>query len=204
MHFNTFVMNKLHRYMSSHLIEHIGKYVKLEKEEKELILKHTINRDVLKKEHLLKEGQLCTDQFFVNKGCLRMYFINEKGVEQITQFAIENWWMTDVMSFSRNTPSSFFIQAIEDSNISQLSIATEQELFEQVPAFETYMYTVQQYAYAAAQMRIKFLYDYSKEEHYKHFIKLYPQFAQRIPQYMLASFLGLTPEYLSELRKKNR
>lgn len=189
--------------MSSQLIAHIRQFVALTTEDAELIEQHTTTLSLAKKEYLLKDGQVCNGQYFVAEGCLRMFFINDKGVEQITQFALEGWWMTDNMSLLRRQPSQFCIQTVEPTTVVKLSADAQQTLYDQVPAMERYMRIVQQYAYAAAQMRIKFLHDLSKEEHYKHFMQHYPEFAQRIPQYMLASFLGFTPEYLSELRKKN-
>lgn len=188
--------------MSSELLTHIRNFVKLNTNEEELITLHAANQTVGKKEYLLKEGQVCKHDYFVAKGCLRMFFINKKGTEQITQFAIENWWISDTMSLIKQTPSEFSIQAVEDSSVICLHNDVQQKLFDKVPLFRQYMQTVQQHAYAAAQMRMKYLYSYSKEEHYINFMSSFPEFAQRVPQYMLASFLGFTPEYLSELRKK--
>ncbi|MEZ5015807.1 MAG: Crp/Fnr family transcriptional regulator [Flavipsychrobacter sp.] len=188
--------------MAKELIAHIKQYISINDQEAESIIQHTSIQDVPKKEILLKEGQICTHSYYVAKGCIRMYFINERGVEQVTQFAIEGWWLTDNMSLLKNAPSDFCIQAVENSTVIALSKENQDILSLQIPLLEKYMRIVLQHAYAAAQMRIKFLYSMSKEEHYKRFLAAYPEFAQRIPQYMLASFLGFTPEYLSELRKK--
>lgn len=188
--------------MSSNLIAHIKKFVSL-KESDELLLLDSLKPAVIKKkEFLLKEGQVCKSNYFVEKGCLRLFFINEKGTEQITQFAIENWWLSDYMSLDRQSPSSFYIQSIENSEIVSLDTSSQIQLFQQIPLLETYMRIVQQKAYAASQFRVRFLYEHSKEESYHHFISHFPQFIQRIPQYMLASYLGFTPEYLSELRNR--
>ncbi len=184
------------------LLSHIKKYIALDGKEIEQLtpyFKLTIHP---KKDFLLEEGDICRHNFFVEKGCLRMYFINDKGTEQITQFAIENWWIADYMSFDRQTPSPFYIQAIENSEIISIDHLQQDELLKAIPKMERYFRLVLQRAYAAHQLRIKFLYDLSKEESYQHFISGFPGFAQRIPQYMLASYLGFTPEYLSEIRKK--
>jgi hypothetical protein len=100
-------------------------------------------------------------------------------------------------------PSTFFIQAVENTIVWALSWQTQEQLFLKFPPLERYFRLVYQRAYAAEQWRIKFIYDFSKEEIYQHFSSKFPGFVQRIPQYLLASFLGFTPEYLSEIRKKS-
>lgn len=184
--------------MPDNFIQHIQRYISLDEQNIQLVMDQVKTIPVKKKDFLLKEGQVCKSNLFVEKGCLRMFFINEKGAEQTTQFAIENWWLTDNMSLLYQKPSGFFIQAIEHSVV----VAIDNTLVKKIPQLETYFRIMFQRAYAAAQMRIKFHYSYSREELYKNFIAAYPEFAQRIPQYMLASYLGFTAEYLSELRKK--
>ncbi|HEY5824379.1 MAG TPA: Crp/Fnr family transcriptional regulator [Cyclobacteriaceae bacterium] len=184
------------------LIAHIKNYISLDDKEALQLLTYFKLSSIVKKDLLLKEGDSCRHLHFVEKGCLRMYFVNDKGTEQITQFAIENWWMADYMSFERKTPSPFYIQAIENAEIISIDNLQQEELLKTIPKMERYFRMVLQRAYAAHQLRIKFLYDLSKEESYQHFISSFPGFAQRIPQYMLASYLGFTPEYLSEIRKK--
>ncbi|MFC4873477.1 Crp/Fnr family transcriptional regulator [Negadavirga shengliensis] len=185
------------------LVQHIRQFIPLEDPDAEKIKNHFIPLSKKKKTFLLKERQVCHARYFVAKGCLRMFFLKENGTEQITQFAIENWWIADFMSLSRQQPSHFFIQAIEDSEIIQLRVSSEVPLFQAVPSMERYFRQVTERAYAASQFRIKFLYDFSREELFRHFMESYPEFAQRIPQYMLASYLGFTPEYLSEIRKRS-
>jgi CRP-like cAMP-binding protein len=153
---------------------------------------------------LLEEGQSCKTHYFVEKGCVRMFFLNSKGVEQTTQFAIENWWITDHMAFQLQKPASFYIQSVEASQLLALDFQVQEKLFLRFPQMESYFRQLYERAYAASQTRVKYLYDLSKEDHYRNFIEKYPGFAQRIPQYLLASFLGFTPEYLSEIRKKHR
>ncbi len=183
-------------------IGHLKKYISLSPEEVELISNSVKFKSIKKKDFLLKEGQICTSNYFVENGLLRMYFINEKGIEQVTYFALENWWLSDYMSLIMQSPSQFYIQSIEDSKIVCLEHHKQEELFEKLPQLERYFRIAMQRAYAASQMRVKYFHDYSKEESYRVFVSQFPNFVQRIPQYMLASYLGLTPEYLSELRKK--
>ncbi|MGN6567599.1 MAG: Crp/Fnr family transcriptional regulator [Flavipsychrobacter sp.] len=188
--------------MQPHIIQHIAAYADLSDAEIQLLGNYLTSISVAKKEYLLKEGQICRNLYFVERGCLRMYFINDKGTEQTTQFAIENWWLADYMSYDRQQPSQFHIQAIEHSEVYTLDHKAQNELIASLPQIERYFRLMLQKAYAASQMRIKYLYELSREEGYRHFAANYPAFVQRIPQYMLASYLGFTPEYLSELRKK--
>jgi CRP-like cAMP-binding protein len=184
------------------LIAHIKRYVPLDQREEAALPGYVNLFDLKKKEYLLKEGQVCKSLYFVEKGCLRLFYINDKGVEQIIQFAIENWWMSDYMSFTLQKPSGFYIQTVEKSTIFSLDQKEQDALCKQFPQMERYFRLILQRAYAASQYRLRYLADLSKEESYRHFIADFPGFAQRIPQYMLASYLGLTPEYLSEIRKK--
>jgi len=188
--------------MSENLKKHIRKFIKITDEDYLKILPYFTIIETPKKQNLLTEGKICTNNYFVSKGCLRMFFINEKGIEQTIQFALENWWIADYASFSSQKPSEFYIQAVEKSEIVALDFSAQEELLQQFPAMERYFRLVHQRAHAAAQFRIKNLYTMSREDLYHQFNKLYPEFVQRIPQYLLASYLGFTPEYLSEIRSK--
>lgn len=190
--------------MAQSLINHIHKFVDISEEEITPLSNYVKHLSISKKEILVKEEEICKHIYFVEKGCLRLFFTNEKGTEQITQFAIENWWLADYMSFDSQLPSKFTIQAIEASSILAIEHGQQELLVKELPQLETYFRLMLQKAYAALQFRIRFLYELSKEESYQHFVNRFPEFVQRIPQYMLASYLGFTPEYLSELRKKIR
>ena len=184
--------------------KHLDKFIHISDSEFLEIMPFFTTMPVKKKENLLIEGQICKSHYFVVDGCLRKFFINAKGVEQTTEFAIENWWMTDNLSYEHRLPSEFYIQAVESSVLLSIDLASQEQLLREFPIMERYFRFVYQRAYAASQMRIKFLYDFSKEEFYDHLVKKHPEFVQRIPQYLIASFLGFTPEYLSELRNKKR
>jgi len=185
------------------LVEHIRKLVDLSENEVLVLNTFIKHQTVRKKELLLSNGNVSKSLYFVEKGCLRMYFINEKSAEQITQFALEGWWLTDFFSFMDNNPSDYFIQAVETSRVVSIDRQVYDELLEALPQLERYFRIVMQRNLAASQLRSKYVYEMSKEEFYQHFATSFPDFIQRVPQYMVASYLGLTPEYLSELRKKN-
>jgi CRP/FNR family transcriptional regulator, anaerobic regulatory protein len=189
--------------MQKTLIQNIRKVVDLSEGEVVAFNQFVEMHQFKKKEFLNQESSVCKQLYFVEKGCLRMYFINNKGVEQISQFALDGWWISDYQSFMNNTPSDYYIQAIEESIIASINNQNLEKLLIELPQLEKYFRIVMQKAVAAAQHRSKLLYEMSKEEFYVHFSTSFPEFMLRVPQYMIASYLGLTPEYLSELRKKN-
>lgn len=163
-----------------------------------------VPRSYRKKEHLLELGAKNRLNYFVVKGCVRMYFISSKGVEQTTEFAIEDWWITDYSSFGQDGNSSFAIQAIEDTEVLAIDFQAQESLLERFPKMERYFRLIHRRAHAAAQFRTKYLFAYTREEIYHHFNEKFPDFTQRIPQHLLASYLNMTPEYLSGLKGKKR
>jgi len=188
--------------MFQSLKNHIKKFVEISEEDYREIIPYFTVIEAAKKQNLLVEGKISKCNYFVNKGCLRLFFINEKGIEQTIQFALENWWLSDYASFSSQKPSEFYIQTVEKSEILALDFMLQEEMLARFPQMERYFRCVHQRAHAASQFRIKTLYTMSREELYHMFNEKYPEFVQRIPQYLLASFLGFTPEYLSEIRAK--
>lgn len=188
--------------MQAALLQHIKKYVSISKEDLDAIAGFLKPMQLKKKQNLLAEGNICHHNYFVAKGCLRMFFINEKGVEQTTEFALENWWLSDYASFEKQQPSGFYIQAVEKSDVVALHFQEQEKMLREYPQMERYFRLLHQRAHAASQFRIRNLYQLSREELYYQFNNLYPEFVQRVPQYLLASFLGFTPEYLSELRRR--
>lgn len=190
--------------MTDALHQHIQKFVSIPDDDMPGILAYFTPVHFKKKENLLVEGNVCHSNYFVVKGCLRMFFINDKGDEQTIQFALENWWMADYDSFSFQKPGLFSLQAVEHSEVLALHYQAQEKLLQQYPIMERYYRLVHQRAHAASQRRIRGQYNYSREDQYLNFARQYPEFVQRVPQYLLASFLGFTPEYLSEIRAKKR
>jgi len=188
--------------MPDSLINHIKRFIEINEEQEKILLSFVEYKKINKKTFLLKEGQVCENNYFILKGCLRLFLNLDSGYEHILQFAIENWWITDFLSMQNGTPSKFNIQAIENSEIIFLNKNIKNELFERIPKLESYFRIILEKAYSAAIMRIHFQLDYSGEERFMHFNRLFPDFVQRVPQYMLASYLGFTPEFLSKVRGK--
>ncbi len=188
--------------MSQIFKSHLDKFITITDEDFALIMDYFEVKKFAKKENLLEEGEICRSNYFVLGGLLRKFFINEKGVEQTTDFALETWWMSDNFSFERKTPSDFSIQAVEKSEVLSISNDSQEKLLNDFPIMEKYFRIVYHRAFAANQRRVKYIFSYSKEDFYFSLVKQYPDFVQRVPQYLIASFLGFTPEYLSEIRKK--
>ncbi|AXY74228.1 Crp/Fnr family transcriptional regulator [Paraflavitalea soli] len=188
--------------MSQVFRQHVEKFIKISDDQFEEIIVFFDTKFVAKKENLLEEGQVCKRHFFVLEGLLRKFYINEKGIEQTVEFAIETWWITDNIAYEHKLRTEFYIQAVERSAILYITQENQEKLLAAHPVMERYFRFVYQRAYAAAQMRVKYLFSLSKEEFYYELVRKHPEFVQRVPQYLIASFLGFTPEYLSEIRKK--
>jgi CRP-like cAMP-binding protein len=185
-----------------YLATHIKKFCPIEPEKINLLEPYFEQRTFRKKQFLLQEGDRCHEKFFIVKGCVYIYYLRQNGTEQTIDFAIENWWTSDFMAFQRHAPAQFSIRAVETTAVLSITAERQRELLEKVPELNGYFHMVFQRAYAASQVRVRKLYELSKEELYRHFSQDFPEFIQRVPQYLLASFLGFTPEYLSEIRKK--
>lgn len=190
--------------MSKQLLAHINNYTKVSNDDFDTIQTFFTPREYVKKDIVAKAGTRCNFNYFVLSGCLHMFFIDDKGTERTVQFAIENWWMTDHLAYFNRSKTGFSIQAVERTKLLCLRYDQQEELLDRFPGLEKYFRIIYQVAYGAALMKMKYLYDLSKEEMYFHFVEHFPEFAQRVPQYLIASFLGLTPEYVSEIRAKRR
>jgi CRP-like cAMP-binding protein len=183
------------------LFAHIGQYISLGEKEKELLANIVRVRKVLNHQYVLQADTVCQFESFVVAGCLRMFFIDNSGVEHTLNFAIENWWTSDLESFLKGTPSHYHIQALEDSIVLQIDKTSLDTLYQQAPIFERYFRILHQNAYIAQSRRILQNISLSGEQRYEAFLNNYPEWHQRIPQKYIASYLGITPVFLSQIRK---
>ena len=183
---------------------HLKKYVSFEDSDFSQMLSYFDELDLKKKAIVMKAGNLCNHNYFVMDGCLHMYFNSEKGTERTVQFALEGWWISDFLAYHNQTNTDFNIQAVENTKVLAISYEKQEQLHHEFPIFERYFRTIHQIGYGASLNKMKYLHDLSKEDIYLHFTEHFPEFAQRVPQYLIASFLGLTPEYVSEIRAKKR
>ena len=177
---------------------------KISLSEDELTLYKTFftQKKLRKRQFLLQEGDVCKYTAFVEKGLLRSYTVDEKGNEHILQFALEGWWMADLYSFLTEEPSLFNMEALEDSELLLISKAAWDELLQKLPRFERYFRILIQNNLIATQRRLMRSLSETAEEKYQHLIETFPECVQRVPQHMLASYLGITRETLSRVRKQ--
>lgn len=159
-------------------------------------------RSVKKKQVLLREGEICNFEAYIVNGCIRTYYIDENGSEVILQFAIEDWWVSDIASFHDRTPSLLYIEAMEDCELLTLSPERKAELLSRVPKFERVFRLMIQHHLVAVERRLIRTIAKPAEERYLDFMKQYPQIALRVPQHYIASYLGMTPEFLSKVRRR--
>ena len=188
--------------MYDQLARSIAEKVTLTPAEFELCKTFFIPKKIRKKQTLLLEGDICTYNAFIEKGILRSYTIDEKGNEHSVQFAFEGWWITDLSSFLLGQTSTYTIEALEDSELLLLTYSAREELMDALPKFERYQRLLLQNAYIALQTRINAALNDSAEEKYVKLTISYPDVIARVPQHMIASYLGLTPETLSRVRKQ--
>src|SRR5665647_2271357 len=153
-----------------------------------------------KRQYLLQEGDVCKYTAFVTKGILRSYTIDNKGTEHILQFAFEGWWMGDLYSFLTDEPSMYNMEAIENCELLLISKPSWELLLEKIPAFERYFRILIQNNLIATQQRLMGTLSETAEEKYLKLINNYPGCLQRVPQHMIASYLGITRETLSRIR----
>ena len=188
--------------MYPQLLAHIRRYVTLTPQEEELICQKVELLTLKKKTFLLEPGKHCKGNYFVLTGLVRQYLITPKLTEQIVQFGLESWWITDQESLANKQPSNYYLQAIEASEVLLLTDKNLELLCAEIPRLESYFRIMMQRAFVAMQRRVNFMLNYTDEERYKYFAELFPAFMQRVPQYMLASYLGFTPQFLSRIRAK--
>ena len=167
-----------------------------------LVRIHLTPKKLRRKQYLLQEGDVCKNIAFVEKGALRTYTVDELGTEHILQFALEGWTISDLYSFLTGEASTYNIDALEAAELVLVSKAAHEEMLQTIPKYETYVRLQVTGAYIALQRRITSVLSLTTEERYKNFTATYPNIVQRVPQHMIASFMGLTPETLSRVRKR--
>lgn len=184
------------------LIQSLEKHISLTEDEKILICNAVRERKVKKNQFVVHAGavQKCTN--FLNQGSMRTYFIDQTGQEHIVQFAIEGWWISDLQSFISQVPATFNVQAIEDCDILELPFANLEELYVRIPKMERYFRIITQRAFVAFQQRIVQNISMNAEERYLAFREKYPKIELRIPQRLIASYLGISAEFLSKIKSR--
>ena len=176
--------------------------LKLTDDERAIIESKFNPKKLLKRQYFLQEGDICKKIAFIVKGAARMFSIDEKGHEHIVRFGLESWWLGDHESFNLLTPSRYHIEMLEDTDLLVITTVNAHELRDEVRAFDLTIKSMDRQASIATQKRIHAAISMTAEERYDDLINTYPQFLQRFPQSMIASYLGISPETLSRMRKK--
>ncbi|HEY1009684.1 MAG: Crp/Fnr family transcriptional regulator [Daejeonella sp.] len=155
-----------------------------------------------KKTLLLQQGEICKFEAYIVKGCVKKYYIDPDGEEVILQFAVEDWWISDIGSFSEQKPSNLFIETLEDTEVLMIDFESKQRLFAEIPKLERVFRIMMQRAYSVLEGRFYATVAHSAEALYLEFLEKYPTIPQRVPQQQIASYLGITPESLSRIKSK--
>ena len=188
--------------MRNVLQNYLERYVAIQADDMDEIMAAFKTMTFGEKEFLLKEGQVAQHQYFIVEGLVRMYYTDEKGHEKITQFALENWWLTAHESYINQTPSKKAIQALETTTVLAIHRDKMEKLLASIPILERFLRIIAEKTLLAAQRRGEWYLSMNSKDRYDDLVQQFPDFVQRIPQYMMASYLEMTPQYLSEIRKK--
>ncbi|MEO0901767.1 MAG: Crp/Fnr family transcriptional regulator [Bacteroidota bacterium] len=184
------------------LAEHIKGIVVISDEQLEKLCNRFVEKHFSKKEHILHITNPVNEVYFIRKGCVRTYVHDLNGVEHNITFSMEDWWFGDLQSFIKKTPASFTIQALEDLTVLAISRDNWNVLLKEIPEFVEYTRILFRNTLFSHENRILQNLSYTAEERYRYFLESYPNLSQRISQKHIASYLGITPEFLSMLRRK--
>jgi CRP-like cAMP-binding protein len=188
--------------MYSLYFQNIHKRVSLTDADEELIKGYLTLKKIRKKQYLLQEGDICKCVAFVEKGAMRLYKVDEDGSEHIIQFAVEGQFITDLYSFLTNEVSMCNIDAIEDSELVLITRTASDELRKRSPQYQEFIFQLTSEAYIQMERRMASVISLSPEERYRELTTEYTDIVQRLPQHMIASYMGLSPETLSRIRKR--
>ncbi len=188
--------------MSELIHNNVSRYVSFTAGELEAFSSFLKPLHVPKKTFLLQEGEVCHFEAFVVSGCLRKYYLDANGFEVIIQFAIENNWISDIASFTEQKPSHLFIETLEDCELLLLTPSAKEELLERIPRFERVFRIMVQRNLSVMQDRLHSTIAKTAAEKYLDFLKHYPTIPQRVAQHYIASYLGISPEFLSKVRAR--
>lgn len=184
------------------ILTHVGRSITLSEAEQSYFTQLLTQRSYTKKQVLLSVGDRCREQYYIVNGCLKIFYLDEQGEEHIAKFAIEDWWAFDIESFFQSTPAFYGISCLEDTTVLCLHQDSLQQLLKQVPAFEKFYRLMMQNSFIALQHRMTQSLALPALERYERFQQKYPGLENRISQKNIAAYLGITPVFLSMLRKE--
>jgi len=183
-------------------LDYLNQYIQLTPEEEVIISSKVKQRTYLKGQYILQGGDVYKYQTFILSGKVRTFYLDDNGNEHIISFGIENWWVGDLCSLTEQTPADFNVQCLERTQVVQIFHEDMEWLYKEVPAMERFFRLLLQKAYTTMSKRIVRNHSLSAKDRYLLFLKEYPAIAQRVPLYMIASYLGITKEFLSTIRKQ--
>jgi len=183
-------------------LQNVSKHISLTTDEQSFFSALLIPRSLKRRQMLFSQGEVCQYSTFVTSGCLKGYTIDKSGVEHILHFAPKDWWIGDMYSLVSQKPGILNVEAIADTEVLQLSRADQLMLFEKVPKFERFFRIILENSLVATQQRVINNLSLSAEERYLDFIRKYPSILEYTPQHSIASYLGITPEFLSKIRSR--
>ncbi|MFD0836574.1 Crp/Fnr family transcriptional regulator [Mariniflexile aquimaris] len=184
------------------LLKYMSDYISLTDEEIAYLESKISVRSYLKGQYIVQQGDVCKYSCFVLSGCTKTFYVDNDGQEHILMFSIEDWWTSDMGSFVTQTPADFNVQCIENTELVMFSYDTIEDLYREIPKLERFFRQIIEKGFAASQKRIVRNFSLSAKEQYLHFREQYPKIEQRIPQYMVASYLGITKEFLSKIKSQ--
>ncbi len=183
-------------------INFINKHILLTKEEESILTSKLTYRKYLKGQYVVQQGDICRYSGFIISGCTKTFYADDEGQEHIVMFSKEDWWASEIGSFVTQTPSDYNVQCIENTELIQLSYDDQEDLFQIIPKLERFFRLILEKAFVDSQKRIVNNFSLSASDRYLQFKIQYPKLEQRIPQYMVASYLGITKEFLSKIKSK--
>lgn len=184
------------------LLKYIGNYIELSQSDVAFLQSKLTVRKYLKGQYIVQQGDVCKYECFVLSGCTKTFYVDKEGQEHILMFSIEDWWTSDMGSFITQTPADFNVQCLENSELVMFSYDVIEDLYSEIPKLERFFRQIIEKAFVASQKRIVRNFSLSAKEQYLYFREQYPLIEQRIPQYMIASYLGITKEFLSKIKSQ--
>jgi CRP-like cAMP-binding protein len=184
------------------ILTNVAKHITLTEKEKKYFISLLHYRTLKRKDFLLREGEICKYSTFVLDGALKGYTVDKEGNEHILSFALQDWWIADMYSYISQKPGTLNIEAVADSDIAMLSKEDQEMLYTKVPKFERFFRILIENSLVANQQRLIDNLSSTAEDRYIHFIKKYPLIPSCVPQHNIASYLGITPEFLSKIRAR--
>ncbi len=184
------------------LIDYINRIVELSEEEEKILLSRIKTRQYLKGQYILQQGDVCSVSAFVLKGCTKTFYLDDQGQEHVIMFSVEDWWTSDLASFTSQTPSDFNVQCLENTEVVLFPYENHDKLLDEIPILERFFRKIVERALAASQKRVVRNLSMSARDRYLYFRKQYPLIEQRVPQYLIASYLGITKEFLSKIKSQ--